>query len=165
MRYTVRETERDVKKPRLKTDIGILPFTYVDNPHKLTLCLKKFEISHCSEPHNNKGDQGNSKKCRRRERGEAATNYRGLAIQRVPGAPLICVCFFVSPGSVIICRLYKLTLWDQAHFTLKLRVKSLGCNVKKEKTLSRPPEVFFVSGTQTRCQRPSLQTLLHIVWG
>jgi len=51
MPYTVRETERDVCKLRLKTDIGTLSFTYVDSLNKWTLCLKKFEISRIVQNH------------------------------------------------------------------------------------------------------------------
>lgn len=51
MRYTVRETERDVCKLARKTDVDILPFTNVDSPNKLTQCLKRYKISHIVQNH------------------------------------------------------------------------------------------------------------------
>jgi hypothetical protein len=53
---------------------------------------------------------------------EAGTNYGGPAVWKgVRCQTLSCVCF-VFVGTIVICRLYKLTLSDQAQPTLQLRV-------------------------------------------
>jgi amino acid transporter len=53
---------------------------------------------------------------------EASRSYRGPAFRKVSRLWPIRVCFIYFLGSVIICRLYKLTLLYQAQVTPQLRV-------------------------------------------
>jgi hypothetical protein len=67
----------------------------------------------------------------RRDAGQAGTNYRDLAVRRGARAPTVLhnnIVVFLS--SIIICRLYKLTISDQAQITLQLRVSLSRFSVK-----------------------------------
>jgi len=56
----------------------------------------------------------------RHGRGGAGTNYRGPAFRKGPN--IYVTYAFVFLGRIIICRLQTLTLSDQAHVTLQLKV-------------------------------------------
>ena len=53
---------------------------------------------------------------------EASRSYRVPAVRKVSRLCCLRVCFMYFLGSVIICRLYKLTLLCQAQVTPQLRV-------------------------------------------
>lgn len=57
-----------------------------------------------------------------RRGGEAGTNYQGLAVGKGARGPTIIANVFVFLGTMIICRLYKLTPSDRYQITVKLRV-------------------------------------------
>ena len=62
--------------------------------------------------------------------GKAGTNYRGPSCSRRSPGVRPCRTYFLIYGTIIICRLNKLTLLDQAQVLLQLRVSHSDISVK-----------------------------------